>query len=77
MNSLQALRNQRLRQYVDAEAAILRGQSYTIGNRSLTKANLAEVRAAIDDLLASGAVLEDGDTTGRVRRTKQVALRDW
>lgn len=76
-STLQRLRNQRLRQYVEAEAAILRGQSYTIGNRTLTKASLAQVREAIDDLLAAGATLDDCDTDGRGRRTRQVTLRDW
>lgn len=30
--------------YLEAEAKILKGQSATIGDRSLTRANLAEVR---------------------------------
>jgi hypothetical protein len=32
--------------YVEAEKAILTGQSYSIGNRSLTRANLTEIRNA-------------------------------
>lgn len=41
----------RLRLYLEAEEKILLGQSYTIGDRVLTRANLKEVRAEIDDLL--------------------------
>jgi len=32
-----------LTRYIAAEEAILRGQSYTIGNRALTRANLSVV----------------------------------
>lgn len=45
---------ERLGAYLTAEAAILKSQSYTIGDgstaRTLTRANLSEVRAAIKDL---------------------------
>lgn len=45
-------KRERLRLYLECEAAILSGaQSYQIGSRLLTRANLAEVRAAISDLL--------------------------
>lgn len=75
MNTRQKLLNDRLRQYVAAESAILRGQSYTINNRQLTRASLAEVRRAIDDLISQGAVLDDSETPS-ARRTKQVVLHD-
>ena len=42
---------QRLNMYLDAERAVLLGQSYTIGNRSLTRASLSEIRKAISDLV--------------------------
>lgn len=35
--------------YMEAEKAILKGQSYSIGNRSLTRSNLTEVRNARSD----------------------------
>ena len=54
---------------------MLGGQSYTIGNRTLTRANLAEIRAAIDDLIAAGATLED-ESTSQVRRSKRVVFVD-
>lgn len=71
----QYLLNRRLRQYVEAEERVLQGQSYTIGNRSLTRADLAEIRKAIDDLLADGAVL-DGFETERVKRAKRIVFID-
>lgn len=76
LTAMQKLRNERLRQYVDAESAILAGQSYTIGNRTLTRANLATVRNAIEDLLAVGATLGDNEASS-LNRTKQVVLRDF
>lgn len=42
---------QRLEMYYKAEEAILNGaQSYSLGSRNLTRANLAEVRQMIDYL---------------------------
>lgn len=35
-----------IKKYIEAEQAIITGQSYTIGNRSLTRANLSEIRDA-------------------------------
>lgn len=39
--------NTRLQQYLDAEAAILSGQAYTINGRRLERANLSEVQEGI------------------------------
>lgn len=58
MATMQDFQKQRLKAYYEAEQAVLSGQSYTIGNRTLTRANLSEIRRAIDDLIAGGAVLE-------------------
>ena len=41
---------ERLELYYEAERKVLRGQSYTLGNRQLTRANLSEIRKAIKDL---------------------------
>ena len=46
------LQNERLKKYIEAEEAILSGQSYTIGNRTLTRANLATVERVIQELIA-------------------------
>ena len=55
----QELLNQRLKQYIEAEEMILSGQSYQIGDRRLTRANLSDVRKMIDILLSQGAVLDE------------------
>lgn len=39
---------QRLTQYLDAEAAVLGGQEYRIADRSLKRADLAEIRKGIE-----------------------------
>lgn len=51
------VRNERLKQYLSAEQSILvSGQSYRIGNRTLTRADLSEIRKEINDLIAAGAL---------------------
>lgn len=72
---MDTLQNERLKQYYDAERAVLSGQSYTIGNRTLTRANLATIRNTIDDLIAGGATI-DGITPVKVRRSARVVFRD-
>lgn len=68
--------NLRLKQYLEAEKAILiAGQSYKIGNRTLTRANLSEIREAISSLIAAGATV-DGSGKGHARRAMQVIMRD-
>ena len=68
--------NLRLKQYMEAEKAILvAGQSYKIGSRTLTRANLSEIREAISSLLAAGATV-DGSGNGGARRAMQVIMRD-
>lgn len=70
------LLNERLKQYLEAEQAILSGgQSYKIGNRTLTRADLSEIRDAINHLLAAGATL-DGSQNGPRKRALQVIMRD-
>lgn len=68
------LQNERLKKYIEAEEAILGGQSYTIGNRTLTRANLATVERVIQELIAAGATIDgEADSTGN---TKRVVLLD-
>lgn len=38
----------RLQQYLDAEAAVLSGQKYTINGRTLERANLGEIQQGIE-----------------------------
>jgi hypothetical protein len=42
-----ATATERLQQYLDAEAKVLTGQQYSIGDRSLTRANIAQIREGI------------------------------
>lgn len=53
---------ERLAAYYAAEEAVLSGQSYTIGGRSLTRADLAAIRAGME--LWEGRVTRL-ETTGR------------
>lgn len=63
------LQNERLKKYIEAEEAILSGQSYTIGNRTLTRASLASVEKVIQDLIAAGATVDGEEaSTGSTRR---------
>ncbi len=69
------LLNARLKQYIAAETAILTGgQSYKIGNRTLTRADLAEIQSAISKLLSDGATIDGAIQPGP--RSRQVVLRD-
>ena len=68
------MNNERLRNYYAAERAVLSGQSYTVGNRTLTRANLSEIRAAIDDWLSAGASLDDSEI--KTRRSMRVVFHD-
>lgn len=66
--------NKRLKQYLAAEEAILNGgQSYTIGNRTLTRANLGEIRKQITALLQAGATVDD-EAPQKGRRRAQIVL---
>lgn len=68
--------NERLRQYLAAEKAVLiGGQSYRIGNRTLTRADLAEIREEIRLLVAAGAAADE-NAGRRGRRTAQFILHD-
>ena len=70
-----AIQNERLAQYLEAERVVLSGQSYTIGNRTLTRASLATIRVAIDSLLAGGATL-DGSAADLRGMSKRVVFMD-
>lgn len=46
----QEMLQERLRAYYKAEEKVLLGQEYSIGTRTLRRADLAEIRKAIKDL---------------------------
>lgn len=59
------MKKKRLQQYHDAEEKILRGQSYTIGPRQLTRADLSSVQSVIKELEVEVEALEKRGTTKR------------
>ena len=57
-----------LRMWLDAERAVATGQSYKIGSRSLTRANLADIRESIQFWRREIARLEAKQSGARVFR---------
>ena len=76
-NRLETLRV-RLTQYIQCEASILGGaQSYAIGSRNLTRANLSEIADMIK-YLEKEIAIEEAKATGRGRnRMFGVIPRDF
>lgn len=60
-----------LEAWLDAELAISTAQSYSMGSRMLTRANLSEVRKQIDYWQNQVSQLEMQHRGKRMRRTKQ------
>lgn len=65
MTRLELLKD-RLRRYLIAEAAILRGEEYQLDARRLRRPDLAKVRQAISDLQSEIDLLERRG--GRIKR---------
>ena len=57
-----------LRMWLEAERAVATGQSYRIGTRSLTRANLADIRESIQFWRREIAKLESKQAGARVFR---------
>jgi len=70
------LAKDRLTAYYQAELAILSGQEYRIGSRTLRRADLPEVRKAINALERQVQQLEDVATGSTANRARRVVLRD-
>lgn len=69
MENRMKLKKKRLNEYYEAESKILSGQSYTLGSKSLTRANLKEVQNMIEKLENEISSLEIyGNKKRRVRR---------
>lgn len=66
----------RLNAYYEAELAILAGQEYKIGSRTLRRADLQEIRKAIDALEKQVQMLEAQLNGGATSRARRVVLRD-
>lgn len=56
---------EQLAKYVEAEAKVLNSQSYSIGGRTMTRANLQEIRKGIEDWAARLAEAERVAAGGR------------
>ncbi|WP_421663630.1 DUF6148 family protein [Lysinibacillus telephonicus] len=67
---------QHLQAWLDAELACSTGQSYSIGSRSLTRANLSEIRQQINYWDNKVKELEILAQKGRIKRTKRFIPRD-
>lgn len=63
----------RLDAYYKAEEKILKGQSFSIGSKQLTRTSLAQVQAKIKELEEKIATIEDRGTVKR-RSVKVVPL---
>lgn len=70
----QRLQN-RLELYYQAEEKVLAGQSFTIGSRSLTRANLADIQTMIADLESKIKAIDETGT--EKRRVVRVIPRDF
>lgn len=66
----------RLNAYYEAELAVLSGQEYAIGSRRLVRADLAEIRKAINELEQQVKMLTDKSNNAVSSRTRRVVLRD-
>lgn len=62
--------------WLDAEAAVATGQSYSIGSRSLTRANLSEIRNTITYWNNKVAELENASKNKVRNRIIRVVPRD-
>lgn len=62
--------------WLEAEMTVTTGQSYTIGSRTLTRANLTEIRNAIDYWNGKVGQLENVKKTGGRNRVRRVVPRD-
>jgi hypothetical protein len=66
----------RLDAYYEAELAALSGQEYKIGGRSLRRADLVEIRAAIKNLENQVDELTSADAGKGRRRAYRITPRD-
>lgn len=62
--------------WLEAELTITTGQSYTIGSRVLTRANLTEIRNAIDYWNKKVITLENAKKAGGRNQVRRVVPRD-
>ena len=62
--------------WLEAELAVTNAQSYTIGSRTMTKANLTEIRKSIEYWQGKVTALENAAKYGGRNRAKRFVPRD-
>ncbi len=62
--------------WLEAEMAVTNAQSYTIGSRTMTKADLAEIRESIDYWQGKVIQLENIKSNGGRNRVKRIVPRN-
>ena len=62
--------------WLEAELVVTTGQSYTIGSRNLTRANLTEIRNAIDYWNNKVKALETVEKNGGRNKVRRAVPRD-
>lgn len=62
--------------WLQAELTVTTGQSYTIGSRVLTRANLTEIRNAIDYWNKKAIALENAKKAGGRNKVRRIVPRD-
>lgn len=65
-----------LNAWLDAELAVSAAQSYTIGSRTLTRANISEIRKQIEFWQNKYDELTIKENSGKIRRAKRFIPRD-
>jgi hypothetical protein len=65
-----------LDEWMEAELTVTTGQSYTIGSRVLTRANLTEIRNAIDYWNKKVIALDNAKKAGGRNRVRRIVPRD-
>ncbi len=65
-----------LEEWLEAELSVTTGQSYTLGSRTLTRANLTEIRNSIDYWNKKVIALDNIKKVGGRNKIKRVVPRD-
>lgn len=65
-----------LDEWLEAEMAVTNAQSYSIGSRSMTKADLAEIRKSIEYWQNKVTQIENIQKSGGRNRVKRFVPRD-
>lgn len=75
-NTRLTMAKERLQAYYQAEQAVLSGQEYRFGTRTLRRADLSEIRKAINELEGLVQQLEAAGAGNRSGRSRRIIIRD-